>query len=733
MTLRRKALVIVGGVTLFLVTTLAIVGYTALANGFRATEESYTRKDVQRALAALSSNFIDIQTTVTDWAAWDDAYAFIQNANQDYIQANLSDNTFITLRLNLMVYINSSGQIAFAKAFDLNSGKEQPLPPGLEEHLAGQSPLLTSRDDNLPRTGILSLPEVPMIIGSHPILTSKGEGPSRGTLIIGRNLDSSMIEQLSQQTQSSLSIIRPTSTQLATDFAGLLAVGNQGATILVRPQNNQLVAGYSLLNDIYGQPALILKVEAPRDIYQQGRTVILYFSLMVALVGLGAFLAVFWLLDRQILLRLGKIIANIRDIGVHSSFSERVEIDGKDELVTLAVTTNMMLTQFEQVRREIIESEKKYRSLVENIRLGIFRSTPELPGRFLEVNKAMEEITGYTREELLQMNVSDFYVRPEDRQTLIDEISSGQEKMVHELNFRKKDGTTITVADTKAIVRDSTGKILYFDGILEDISERKRAEVEMHQLYEQEKLLRQALEKEMDRKTEFTRALVHELRTPLTAVLASSDLLTQELKQGPVSRLAKNVYEGATNLNCRIEELLDLARGEVNMLSMRLSPIDPLKVIRDVFTQTSALASAKNQSLLAELPPFLPTIYADEDRIRQVLANLMDNAIKFTPEGGKITICSRQEGEGIAVEVSDTGPGIDENDQKNLFEPYFRSPRDRERLKGLGLGLVLSKFFVEAHNGRIWFRSEKGKGSTFSFFLPIDPSKKRQGYENSAH
>ena len=141
-------------------------------------------------------------------------------------------------------------------------------------------------------------------------------------------------------------------------------------------------------------------------------------------------------------------------------------------------------TQTKRVEEVLEGSEEKYRSLINNVRLGIFRSTPGSRGRFLEVNPAMEEITGYSREELLQMDVSSLYVKPEERVAVLEKMALTNGRTTMELNYRKKDGTRIVVSDTKVPVRDSTGKIIYFDGILEDITERKKSEDSLRQAHD---------------------------------------------------------------------------------------------------------------------------------------------------------------------------------------------------------------------------------------------------------
>ncbi len=147
------------------------------------------------------------------------------------------------------------------------------------------------------------------------------------------------------------------------------------------------------------------------------------------------------------------------------------------------------ITERKRAEEALYESEEKYRSLVKNVKLGVFRSTPGPTGKFLEVNPAMEKITGYTREELLKINVCELFINPEERESVLEEIALAEGTVTKELNLKKEDGTRIVVSDTKAAVRDNTGKILYFDGILEDITQRKQAEEELRESEERYRAL----------------------------------------------------------------------------------------------------------------------------------------------------------------------------------------------------------------------------------------------------
>ncbi len=257
-------------------------------------------------------------------------------------------------------------------------------------------------------------------------------------------------------------------------------------------------------------------------------------------------------------------------------------------------------------------------------------------------------------------------------------------------------------------------------GLFRDITERKQIGGEIEELYQKEKELRQDLEAQIESRVEFTRALIHELKTPLTPIVASSSLLVEELRE-PLVRIARNINQGAVNLSVRIDELLDVAKGELNMIELDLKPVDILKMSRRVAAEIAPMISSSKQSLILDLPPTFPVVSADEGRLVQVMMNILGNASKFTPKGGKITIRVKQEEAVMIMSVQDNGPGIGKEEQKLIFDLYHHKDSDQQRLGGLGLGLALSKMLVELHRGRIWVESRLGAGATFSFSIPLGP------------
>ena len=228
------------------------------------------------------------------------------------------------------------------------------------------------------------------------------------------------------------------------------------------------------------------------------------------------------------------------------------------------------------------------------------------------------------------------------------------------------------------------------------------------------------LREQIDQKIHFTRTLVHELKTPLTPMIGASEILVDKTKEDEVlSRIAKNINRGAHNLNSRISDLTDLAKGEIGLLSISYKPFNLIQMVHELVDYLKVSTERKHQSIILNLPPVFPTVWADEDRVRQIMLNLLDNAIKFTPQNRNIFLEVSANRDCFIVHVKDNGCGIDEEDQKHLFELYWCSSNNEKGLHGLGIGLPLSKMLAELHGGRIWFESKKDAGSTFSFSIPM--------------
>ena len=402
-------------------------------------------------------------------------------------------------------------------------------------------------------------------------------------------------------------------------------------------------------------------------------------------------------------------------LGVHLEISTSPIFNDEGEVVA-CVHVARDITERKRAEEKIREAEERYRSLVNNVKLGIFRSTLETPGRFLEVNPAMEEITGYSREELLQMKVIDLYMHAEERAVFIEKVTSTARRVTREPRFRRKDGTEIVVWATTVAVRDAAGKILYIDGIMEDITEHKRAEQELQEKTRQLEVASQA-------KSKFLASMSHELRTPLNAVIGFSELMLDgvpgEINEEQEDCLNDILSSGQQLLNL-INDVLDLSKIEAGRIELKLENLNLADVINKVVSTVKPMLDENRHKIGVSVGEGLPPVHADKRRLRQILLNLLSNAIKFTPPGGKLGIKVTRNGDWCQVSVVDNGTGIKEEDQERVFEVFTQAatlPKEKEG--GTGLGLALTKQFVEAIGGRIWVESEYGKGSKFIFTLPL--------------
>ena len=391
------------------------------------------------------------------------------------------------------------------------------------------------------------------------------------------------------------------------------------------------------------------------------------------------------------------------------------------ELQSLLVEREKALREAREAENTLRLQAEKFKSILDGA--GDDIALTDADGTIIYENDRVEDLFGYTREESLGKNIYDFPIFRdctfEETRRIFDELAKGQNRQLHEIEFIRKDGSTVFVeVNQKPYIKQD--KVEGHVSVIRDITERKRYEEKLRDLYEQERRLREQIETEMQRGIDYTRAVAHELKTPLTPVLASIDTLLSELQDQRLLSLAQNISSGAHTLESRINELLDLARGEIGMLKLKLEQIDILPMLQEIAHNMMSSASAQGLSLLVDLPQSLPAVRADTFRLQQVVVNLLDNAFKFTLRGGRVTLAARAEGDNLIVEVRNTGPGMSKEQRERMFEPCHRLETDKNSANGLGLGLALCKTLVELHGGQIWVRSSPGAGSTFGFAIPYE-------------
>ncbi|PSB05418.1 multi-sensor hybrid histidine kinase, partial [filamentous cyanobacterium Phorm 46] len=532
MQLRKKTLLIIGAALIGLILVLYATASTILLHDFQNLETQYVRQDVARALDALDDDLSSLDTSAQDYAEWDDTYSFVDTRNPNFVKSNFVDSTFVYLRLNLLVLLDSSGKTIFAKGFDLKSKTEIPIPESLKQHLT--EALLDSSTVDRAKTGVLTLPEATLLIASKPIVNSNAIGPPRGTLILARYLDNTEIGLLSKLTHLSVDFRLPSldfkvgATNYSGPGAKALASSSQdlenlklkisnlkSVEILVEPLSDSVVAGYALIRDIRGKLALLLRVEVDRVISRQGQATLKLFTFSILAVGVIFSAIALLLLEKLVLARLADLSTSVSNIAANGDPDLRVQMPGGDELSSLADTINQMLEALGNSQVEHKESENRYRLMAENSTDMITRHNPK--GVFVYVSPASQALLGYEPSELIGHLPSDYF-HPDDLESIAKAHSQVLALPVtYTLSYRirHKDGKYIWFETTSRTIRDpQTGSVQEIIGVSRDISLRKQTEQELRESEAAIKTLYQ---------------VISAPRTDPQGILSTFDLRLQEL------------------------------------------------------------------------------------------------------------------------------------------------------------------------------------------------------------
>jgi len=364
MTLRTKIILVICLSCAFSIIALFFVQNTILSTRFATLERENTNENTGRAVNAVWEDVSSVSTTVSDWAVWNDTYVFVQDGNSDYIANNLNDATVSNLGINLILLVNNAGELVHGKALDLENKVEVSLPASAAELVSPGSPLVQMTDEQSAISGILLLPEGPLLVAAQPILTSTGQGPIQGTLIMGRYLDLAEVQRLAELTHLSIALHPLQDSNLPADFQLAQSSLSKEQPTFVRALSKDSVAGYGLLTDLYGNPALVLRVDQSRDIYMQGQQTIGYVILTLVVLFFWTGAANVFLLDRFLLSRLSRLRADVERVGASRSPAERVPDGVEDEFGDVARAINGTLSSLEHAQHELVASETRNRALV---------------------------------------------------------------------------------------------------------------------------------------------------------------------------------------------------------------------------------------------------------------------------------------------------------------------------------------------------------------------------------
>jgi PAS domain S-box-containing protein len=422
MATRDRTHIVAAWIMAFFILALLLISRFIILDCFLTLEERDIGDNLLRARNDLKQHCISLSRSAGDYSGWDDAYQFIADGNRTFITKNLDPSLYPQLGINLLLFVDLSGKMVYGKAFDLEKGKEVPLPASLTDHLSSNSPLVNHSSEKAEVKGLLVLQEGALLMASRPIVTSNITGPVRGAVIMGRWLDETRTRQLAEIANIPLS------------FAPVPATAEKSSRDITITRSDESISAAAVIADIYGKPARELRVELPRTIYRQGKFTVLFLGLAT--------------------------VATVLVFGI----------------ICLVLARRLTSS-----RQQVESSRQRYEELVSMLPQTIFEA--DTAGRLTFANRHALECFGHTDVNVLSgLTVFDF-IAPEDHDRARQNVAARLSGAIphgtnNEYLAMRMDGSTFpAIIYSSPIIQD--GKTVGIRGILVDISKRKSMEEQL--------------------------------------------------------------------------------------------------------------------------------------------------------------------------------------------------------------------------------------------------------------
>ena len=606
MKLRAKTVLIVITTIVCLLAILYTLSGRVILAGFLSVEKRDTQRNISRVLDAIKEDISQFSIKAADWAKWDDTYQFVVDSNQEYIESNLTDNSLTDLGLDLMLFVDTTGKPVFGKSIGEN-GEGTDLPSPILRAILSDSTIMHHPDEQSVVAGFTMIAQQLMLVVSRPILTSAGEGPSHGTLIFGRMVDSVEIEKISRITHLALTVAHPSATTLGADMARAQQKLSSDHPMFTSPLSRGIIAGYAHIPDIRGKPVLLARINVPRDIYRQGRLTRWYLLISILAAGIALGIAILLLLEHTVLAPIARLTTDVTVIGTRGDHTYRVEVRGRDEVARLAQSTNTMLDALHSIENQVSTRNRQMRLIMNAVPTGLLsldehnRVNPEYSASvegILEIRDLQGidfceavGLSGEKRDEVLE------YLDLMRGEKLSEEDLAGLNPL-QEAFLTIGNGKWITTHFT--LIRRDQGLPSHILVVMEDITQRTAMQASIA-LKEQENLQLKAIAEDPDLFRDFLR----ETRQILShAEQKISSLTTIDQKREIINEVFRDIHTikgtaGAFGLSVvadvagAMEESLGRLRGD-NRISL-----ETISHIRHSFDQlskaiTEAITNARN-------------------------------------------------------------------------------------------------------------------------------------------
>lgn len=416
-----------------------------------------------------------------------------------------------------------------------------------------------------------------------------------------------------------------------------------------------------------------------------------------------------------------RVNTSIREVnGKYHSVEMAVSMIRMDENRNMRVVGSFSDTEeHEKAEWALGEAERKYKTIWENSASGIYQVT--LDGYLLSANPAMANIFGFENADIMLREVrnvhNELYVSPSDRLKIIKNIDPHSAQETFEFESLRRDGSKIWTQEIIRPVLDEHDMLVYFEGSVEDITKRKVAEMQLQDAKKESDMANRA-------KSEFLANMSHELRTPLNSIIGFSEIIRNQVF-GPIEpqsywEYARDIHESGKHLLSIINQILDISKIDAGERELKESRIDMKKLVQSSIDMQMQKIRDAGLTMTESDYSNMPTIIGEDVAIRQILNNIISNSIKFTPEGGRISVLGEMdENQNFRLSVTDTGIGLDASEIKRVTSKFgVTDGRFSKSTSGIGLGLSLVQSLMKLHGGEVEIFSQKGIGTTVVLTFP---------------
>jgi len=710
LTVRKKAVLLLVGLLAGLYCILYISANVVFLRSYKAVERQRATEEGHRAIDAIQNELSGLNASAKDWAAWNSTYSFMRTRNPVFIHENLDASALSNLDINALILFDTNGKPVLAYEHMAGQRTNHTMRPQCVQTIKQACTPMNSTTNT---AGVTCLYGIPVLLVTSPILRGDSTGPSRGTLIMARYIDSNKFNKLSKILRLKLKIHEFDAGWRAELIRNVAEQSTQNP-VWANELSNESIGGYALLRKPNTELSAIIETISPRSIMAQGRQTLYSFLVAFLITGIIVGFAVMRLLDRGLLARLKMLDIDLHRIGATPGASSRVNIDsdpGKaDELTRVALAVNSMLASLEAAQQNFTKAFE--------LNPNIMAITRTSDGAFLEVNQAFLDKTGYSREEVIGHTSMDLelYDHPELSEGITGLVRKHGEVVNREITILCKTGDRlIGLGSAQSMDIDGTEQVL---AVVGDITKLKTIEKELRTAQEAALAANAA-------KSAFLANMSHEIRTPLNGIIASTGLLLHTNLDERQLRYCNTItYSGGILLNL-INDILDFSKiesGRMELDNTEFGLVDTIEELLETFTHRAA---EKGLELISRIAADVPLhIRGDQMRLRQILMNLIGNAMKFTEHGEVVVNCSivKQDESQTTIKcsVKDSGMGISPQQQNRLFKSFSQVDASTTRNHGgTGLGLAISKNLVKLMGGEIWVESSAGKGSEFIFTAQV--------------